>query len=113
MPAGRSVSATISASSSAESGAPGRLEQHRGPDRECRRDLVGDEAEGEVERRDRQHRTLGHPAHVGDPPSAAGSVSSRITSPDQVRISSAAQRNTDTARPTSARAQDSACRSPR
>ncbi len=32
-------------------------------------------------------------------------MSSRITSPDQVRVSSAAQRNTDTARPTSARAQ--------
>ena len=37
-------------------------------------------------------------------PVAAGSVSSRCSSPEKRRASSAAQRNVDTARPTSARA---------
>ena len=72
-PAGRSVSASSSPSSSADSGVAGRrLEDDRRADRDGRRHLVRDEVEREVERRDAKHRPRGHPADERHPAGRRG-----------------------------------------
>ncbi len=67
IPAGRSVSASISPSSSADSGVAGAGEDDRRARRDRRGDLVGGEVQREVERRDAEHRALGHAGDVGHP----------------------------------------------
>ncbi len=108
MPVGRSVLSSSSPSSSADSGVLGAgLSTTGAPTAIAGATLCATRLSGKLNGLIASTGPLGTRRTYAIRPSAAASVSSRSTSPDCWRVSSAAQRNTDTARPTSPLAQNS------